>query len=113
MLLCDFQLQVNMYSHLIYVLDAYNQYIQATGAVHDDSMGMLSITLDQYEKLQLLYFKIEDSTFELNVNAQIWPCDHRAQLPFRRHGRPCLPTRIRPWRQHVLRSAIPQSVTVA
>jgi len=74
-LLRDSQFQVNMpvCSHLIYILEAYNQYVQATGAIYDDSTGYLSITPDQYDKLESLYFKIEDSTYELNANAQIWP----------------------------------------
>ena len=57
----------------MHILEAYNQYVQATGAVYDNSTGYLSITPDQYKKLESLYFKIEDSTYELNANAQIWP----------------------------------------
>ena len=74
-LLRDSQLQVNMYSHLMYILEAYNQYVQATGAVKDDSTGFLSITPHQYERLESLYFKIGQCTYELNANAQIWPRD--------------------------------------
>ena len=36
-------------------------------------MGLLSITLDQYKKLQSLYFTIKHHTYEFNANAQIWP----------------------------------------
>ena len=34
---------------------------------------MLRITLDQYQKLQSIYFTIENRTYEFNANAQIWP----------------------------------------
>ena len=59
----------------MYILEAYNQYVQATGAVKDDSTGFLSITPHQYERLESLYFKIGQCTYELNANAQIWPRD--------------------------------------
>src|SRR5258708_3011066 len=62
-----------IFSHLIYILDAYNLYVKATGAVLDGNTGLLMISLDQYKKLQPLYVKIEDRTYEFNANAQIWP----------------------------------------
>ena len=31
------------------------------------------IDLDQYKKLQPLYFNVGDRTYEFNANAQIWP----------------------------------------
>jgi hypothetical protein len=61
------------YSHLTYILDAYNLYVNATGAIFDNSTGFLRIDADQYDNLQSLYFNIEDRTFEFNANAQIWP----------------------------------------
>ena len=51
----------------------YTQYVNVTGAAFDDNVGLLSITLDQYKKLQSIFFKIEQNTYEFNANAQIWP----------------------------------------
>jgi cathepsin E len=62
-----------MYSHLTYISDAYNLYVKATGAIFDNNTGLLRINLDQYKKLQSLYFNIEHLTYEFNANAQIWP----------------------------------------
>jgi len=65
--------KINIYSHPTYTLDAYNFYVKATGAVLDENTVLLMINLDQYKKLQPLYVKIEDRTYEFNANAQIWP----------------------------------------
>jgi cathepsin E len=54
-------------------LDAYNRYVDATGAVYDENTGLLRITPAQYENLQSLFFGIGGRTYELNANAQIWP----------------------------------------
>jgi saccharopepsin len=62
-----------IFSHLIYILDAYNLYVKATGALFDENIGLLRISLDQYKKLQPLYVKIGHRTYEFNANAQIWP----------------------------------------
>jgi len=62
-----------MYSHLTYILDAYTLYVKASGAVFDENVGLLSINLHQYKKLQSLYFKVKDHTYEFNANAQAWP----------------------------------------
>jgi len=62
-----------MYSHLTYILEAYDLYVQRTGAVFDETTGLLSINLDQYKKLQSLHFNVEDRTYEFNANAQAWP----------------------------------------
>jgi cathepsin E len=61
------------YGHLTYILDAYNIYVKATGAILDNTTGFLRINSNQYTKLQSLYFNIEDRTYEFNANAQIWP----------------------------------------
>ncbi|KAF8470920.1 family A1 protease [Russula ochroleuca] len=53
--------------------DAYNRYVDATGAVYDENTGLLRITPAQYENLQSLFFGIGGRTYELNANAQIWP----------------------------------------
>jgi Eukaryotic aspartyl protease len=39
----------------------------------DSSTQLLSITIEQYESLQSLYFVIGGNTIELTPNAQIWP----------------------------------------
>lgn len=53
--------------------NAYNLYVKETGAVFDKTTGLLKIDLDQYKKLQSLYFNVEDRTYEFNANAQAWP----------------------------------------
>lgn len=60
-------------SHLTYILDAYSAYVKATGAVLDEDVGLLSINLDQYKKLQSIFVNIEDRHYEFNPNAQAWP----------------------------------------
>ena len=62
-----------MYSHLTYISDAYDIYVKATGAIMDKTTGLLRINSDQYNKLQSIYFNIEDRIYEFNANAQIWP----------------------------------------
>ena len=54
-------------------LDAYNRYVDHTGAVYDDNTGLLRITEEQYQKLQSLFLDIGGNTYELIPNAQIWP----------------------------------------
>ncbi|KAL1736213.1 aspartic peptidase domain-containing protein [Schizophyllum commune] len=53
--------------------DAYKAYAKATGAKTDNSVGLLSITKDQFSKLKSLFFDIGDNTYEFTANAQIWP----------------------------------------
>ncbi|KIY43929.1 acid protease [Fistulina hepatica ATCC 64428] len=53
--------------------DAYNEYVSETGATKDQGTGLLKITNAQYEKLDSLYFIVNDTKFELTRNAQIWP----------------------------------------
>ena len=62
-----------MYIRLTYILEMYNIYVKATGATFDQTTGFLRINLDQYKKLQSLYFNIEGHIYEFNANAQIWP----------------------------------------
>jgi cathepsin E len=54
-------------------LDAYNRYVDATGATVDQDTGLLNITSAQYANLQSLFFVVSGSTYELTANAQIWP----------------------------------------
>ena len=53
--------------------DAFNAYNAATGAVEDQSVGLLRVTPDQYDSLQDLEFNIGGTTYTLTPNAQIWP----------------------------------------
>lgn len=53
--------------------DAYNQYIDETGATYDDDTGFLVISRENYSKLQSLLFVVDGNTFELTANAQTWP----------------------------------------
>ncbi|KAL1700655.1 aspartic peptidase domain-containing protein [Schizophyllum commune] len=59
---------------LLYIAsDAFEAYANATGGQPDNSVGLLSITDDQFASLQSLFFKIGDDTWEFTANAQIWP----------------------------------------
>lgn len=53
--------------------DAFNLYQTATGAVMDETTGLLMVTSSQYAKLQTLTFKIGGKSYDLTPNAQIWP----------------------------------------
>ena len=54
-------------------LDAYDQYVEVTGGVFDNTTQLLRITEAQYESLQSLNIVIGGETFEMTRNAQIWP----------------------------------------
>ncbi|KAG9319076.1 hypothetical protein KVV02_004848 [Mortierella alpina] len=58
---------------LLLASDAYKRFVAATGAVHDDTTGLLSLTSSQFDKLQSLFFHIGGTTFEMPPNALIWP----------------------------------------
>lgn len=58
---------------LLIATDAFQAYQQATGATLDQTTGLLTITQQQYNNLQSLYFNIGGVTYELTPNAQIWP----------------------------------------
>ncbi|KZT18689.1 aspartic peptidase A1 [Neolentinus lepideus HHB14362 ss-1] len=53
--------------------DAFNAYVNATGATSDSATGLYKITAAQYANLQSLYFIINGVSYELVPNAQIWP----------------------------------------
>ncbi|OAX41801.1 acid protease [Rhizopogon vinicolor AM-OR11-026] len=53
--------------------DAFTTYQSETGAVLDETTGLLKITSDQYNNLKPLIFTIGGTAFTLNPNAQIWP----------------------------------------
>jgi saccharopepsin len=62
------------------MLDAFSAYQTATGAVMDETTGLLMITSSQYAKLQTLSFKIGSETYDLTPNAQIWPRSLNADI---------------------------------
>ncbi|KXN88844.1 Polyporopepsin [Leucoagaricus sp. SymC.cos] len=53
--------------------DAITRYRQATGAVLDNTTGLLRLTTAQFANLQSLFFTTNGVTYELTANAQIWP----------------------------------------
>lgn len=58
---------------LLLATEAYNAYMEATGAVLDSTTGFLVITPAQYSALSGLDFVIGGTTLTLSPNAQIWP----------------------------------------
>ncbi|TFK77430.1 aspartic peptidase A1 [Pluteus cervinus] len=53
--------------------NAFDSYQSATGAVLDQTTGLLKITSAQFAKLQPLNFNIAGTTFVLSPDAQLWP----------------------------------------
>jgi len=58
---------------MLIATDAFNRYKTTTGATLDSNTGMLSITNEQYSRLQSMFFTIGGTRLELTPNAQIWP----------------------------------------
>ncbi|KAG1742328.1 acid protease [Suillus paluster] len=58
---------------LLLATEAFQAYQSATGATQDSTTGLLTITPQQYNNLQSLYFNIGGVTYEFTPNAQIWP----------------------------------------
>ncbi|KAJ7486176.1 acid protease [Mycena galericulata] len=58
---------------LMLATDAFQAYQQATGATTDSTTGLLTVTEDQFNSMESLFFQIGDQTLELTANAQIWP----------------------------------------
>jgi hypothetical protein len=55
------------------MLDGYNRYRDATGAILEEDTGLLSIISAQYDNLQSFIRVIRVNKYELTANAQIWP----------------------------------------
>ncbi|KAF7433762.1 hypothetical protein PC9H_005727 [Pleurotus ostreatus] len=53
--------------------DAFNRYVEATGATKDEATGLLSIPASSYGQLHSLNFKIGGFTFEMTPDSQVWP----------------------------------------
>lgn len=60
--------------------DTYAAYLAATGAVIDTKTGLPSITTQQYESLQSMYFTVGETTYELTANGQLWPRSFNAEI---------------------------------
>ncbi|KAH8818717.1 acid protease [Flagelloscypha sp. PMI_526] len=58
---------------LLLASDAFQKYQEATGAVLDETTGLLTVTDDQYGQMQSLWFEIGGQKYEFTKNAQIWP----------------------------------------
>ncbi|OBZ76839.1 Polyporopepsin [Grifola frondosa] len=58
---------------LLLASDALERYRRATGAVLDNTTGLLKLTPVQFANLQSLFFNISGVTYELTPNAQLWP----------------------------------------
>ncbi|KAI0050951.1 aspartic peptidase A1 [Auriscalpium vulgare] len=58
---------------ILIATDAFTRYKTATGAVLDNTTGLLRITSAQYSNLKSLFFTTGSTTFELTANAQLWP----------------------------------------
>ncbi|KAG5351696.1 hypothetical protein C0989_005209 [Termitomyces sp. Mn162] len=58
---------------LLLASDAFARYLSATGAVEDNTTGLLRLTSAQFANLQSLFFLINGATFEFTANAQAWP----------------------------------------
>ncbi|KAG6919007.1 hypothetical protein DXG01_009717 [Tephrocybe rancida] len=58
---------------LLLASDAFARYRTATGAVLDNTTGLLRITAAQFANLKSLFFTINGVTFEFTANAQLWP----------------------------------------
>ncbi|KAF8869591.1 acid protease [Gymnopilus junonius] len=65
---------------LLIATDAFQAYQKATGAKLDQTTGLLTVTEQQFENLQSLFFNIGGTTFEFTPNAQIWPRSQNAAL---------------------------------
>ena len=51
--------------------DAFNTYVSLTGATEDETTGLLSISADNYENLESLFFNTAGTSFEFTKNAQV------------------------------------------
>ncbi|KAI0642333.1 aspartic proteinase from Irpex Lacteus [Trametes meyenii] len=58
---------------ILIATDALEVYTSATGAVFDQTTGLLRLTPAQFANLKSLFFTIGGVVFEFTANAQIWP----------------------------------------
>ena len=43
---------------ILIATDAYEKYVSATGAVFDSTVGLLSVTQEQYDNMKSLFFVV-------------------------------------------------------
>ena len=60
--------------------DAFQAYQKATGGTLDQTTGLLKVTQAQYDKMESMFFTINNTTFEWTKNAQIWPRSLNSEL---------------------------------
>jgi cathepsin E len=65
---------------LLLVTNSYNAYVKATGAVLDNTTGLLKVTEAQFNALENLVFTIGGTEFTFTPNAQIWPRSLNAEI---------------------------------
>ncbi|KAF8816930.1 aspartic peptidase A1 [Phlegmacium glaucopus] len=59
---------------ILIATNAFNAYKTATGAVSDNTTGLLKLTSTQFANLKSLFFQTTSGAiFELTANGQIWP----------------------------------------
>ncbi|EPS97851.1 aspartic proteinase [Fomitopsis schrenkii] len=58
---------------ILMATNAFDAYTQATGATQDQTTGLLTLSNEDFNNLQSLFFNIGDQSYELTANAQIWP----------------------------------------
>ncbi|KAJ7626985.1 aspartic peptidase domain-containing protein [Roridomyces roridus] len=58
---------------LLLPTSGFNAYVKATGAVLDQTTGLLQLTPTQFSILESLFFEIDGVSFEFTPNAQLWP----------------------------------------
>lgn len=58
---------------LLLATDAFERYGNLTGAVMDKDVGFLSLTKENFSKLETMPLSLGNTTFLLTPNAQVWP----------------------------------------
>ncbi|KAG6831736.1 hypothetical protein H0H87_004005 [Tephrocybe sp. NHM501043] len=58
---------------LLLASDAFRVYQRAIGAEEDSATGLLTVTEEQFAKMESLFFVIGSEMYDFTPNAQIWP----------------------------------------
>ncbi|KAK7028832.1 hypothetical protein VNI00_014845 [Paramarasmius palmivorus] len=53
--------------------DCFDKYMKMTGAIMDNTTGLLTVTEEQFKNMKAMMFCFGDMCCELTPNAQIWP----------------------------------------
>ncbi|KAF7297281.1 Peptidase A1 domain-containing protein [Mycena indigotica] len=59
---------------------SFSRYMEKTGAVMDETTGLLTVTDEQYANMKSMMFKINGVQYELTKNAQMWPRSMNSML---------------------------------